>query len=514
MILLVHPPVSKPCEPPPGIARLAGALKAQGVTYKLIDANIEGLLSLLDAPGTAPDTWTRRALRDRASNVAALRKWPAYSSADRYRRAVADLNRALAGAAPEGTVRIGLCNYDDRHLSPVRSGDLLKAAAHPEQNPFYPYFSRRLTGAIEQDSPALIGFSLNYLSQAVTAFAMIGFVKGRFPGIQTVLGGSLVTSWVRSPFWHNPFAGLVDHVVDGPGEKPLLALAGAPEDCAAGVEPDYGGLPLHLYLAPGMILPYSASDGCYWNRCSFCPERAEGNRFKALGRTLAKDQVQALVARHRPVLLHLLDNALSPALLETLAHNRPGAPWYGFTRFSDLLADYPSCVALRESGCVMLKLGLESGDREVLDRMRKGIDLPTVSRTLRNLRRAGIATYVYLLFGTPYETEAGARKTLEFVANHSDAIGFLNVAVFNLPLNSPDASALRTKPFYAGDLSLYTDFVHPSGWNRSQVRRFIDRELKRHPAVAPILTGDPPSFTSNHAPLFVLGKGGRYGTEG
>jgi hypothetical protein len=38
-----------------------------------------------------------------------------------------------------------------------------------------------------------------------------------------------------------------------------------------------------------------------------------------------------------------------------------------------------------------------------------------------------------------------------------------------------------------------------------RVRRFLDREWKRHPLIAPILRRDPPIFTSNHAPFFADG---------
>jgi len=48
----------------------------------------------------------------------------------------------------------------------------------------------------------------------------------------------------------------------------------------------------------------------------------------------------------------------------------------------------------------MLKLGLESGDQGVLDQMKKGFCLEEASRVIKNLREAGISTYVYLLFGT------------------------------------------------------------------------------------------------------------------
>jgi len=34
------------------------------------------------------------------------------------------------------------------------------------------------------------------------------------------------------------------------------------------------------------------------------------------------------------------------------------------------------------------------------------------------------------------------------------------------------------------------------------VRRFLDHEFRREPAVAAILRNDPPLFTSNHAPFF------------
>ena len=66
------------------------------------------------------------------------------------------------------------------------------------------------------------------------------------------------------------------------------------------------------------------------------------------------------------------------------------------------------------------------------------------------------------------------------------------------------AETYATEPFYAGDLSLYTGFRHPQGWERQRVRQFLSREFTRHPAVAPILRRDPPFFTSNHAPLFAM----------
>lgn len=501
-MLLIHPPIAKPCEPPAGIARLAGALQAHGIPCRLLDANLEGILWLLGRPAAAVDTWSRRAERHRAAHLESLRDRRTYNSPDRYGRSVRDLNRLLALAGRESGGAITLADYQQPGLSPVRSNDLLAAAERPEQNPFYPWFSVRLAELL-QEPVRTVGFSLNYLSQAVCTFAIAGYLRRHHPGVEIVLGGGLVTSWLQRPGWKNPFAGLVDELVAGPGEAPLLARHGI--TCTEGkpATPCYDGLPLDDYLSPGPILPYSAAGGCYWNRCSFCPERAEGNRYRPLPVARVVAELGKLVSRHRPRLVHLLDNALTPALLRGLAAHPPGAPWYGFARFEELLADPDFCRALRSSGCVMLKLGLESGDQGVLDRLEKGIDLSLASRILGNLKDAGIGVYLYLLFGTPAEDEAAARRTLAFIREHHRAITCLNLAIFNMPLFGAETEEYGSDLFYDGDLSLYTGFRHPSGWDRGKVRKFLAKEFGRDPAIAPILRRDPPLFTSNHAPLFL-----------
>jgi radical SAM superfamily enzyme YgiQ (UPF0313 family) len=530
-MLLIYPPLAKACEPPAGIGRLAGALRDHGHPCTLLDANLEGQLHLLAHSLPGPDTWSRRAHRNLPAHLAALRGPGLYRDPARYQRAVSDLHRVLQTANPPG-LQLNPANYQDESLSPLKSGDLLRAAARPTTNIFYNYFGPRLEALLAETTYDLLGFSINYLSQALPGFAMIGYLKKHHPELPIVAGGGLITSWLRNPNWRNPFTGLLDHLVAGPGESALLGLLSSESSNSRGGHrenqasrrlpppaaeklalrnplaapqnscPDYQGLPLANYLAPGLILPYAASAGCYWRKCSFCPETAEDNPYQNLTPEVVLAQIKILKAQTDPALLHFLDNAISPALMRALVAKPPGLNWYSFARVGPELADPEFCLALRASGCVMLKLGLESGDQAVLDAMHKGIDLAMVAQALANLEKAGIATYVYLLFGTPTESLAAARRTLAFTVAHSSAITFLNLAIFNMPLASPDVAELAENEFYAGDLSLYTDFAHPLGWRRKEIRCFLDREFKRHPAIVPILRRDPPFFTSNHAPFF------------
>jgi hypothetical protein len=503
-LLLIHPPVVKPSEPPAGLAKLAGALSGNGIPHRMLDANIEGILSLLaNAPG-GTDKWTQRASRNRARNLASIRDRSLYDNFAKYRRVVEEVCHLLNVSAAPYDIKMSIADYHDRKGSPVNSTDLIHAAEHPEENPFHRYFEERLGGLLQGGDHSMVGLSLNYLSQALSAFAMMGFIKKHFPSLKIVLGGGLVTSWMKSPAWQNPFNGLVDHCVAGPGEMPLLSLLGKKPQGDVHCQPDLRGFSVNDYMAPGFILPYATSTGCYWGRCSFCPERAEGNRYIQVSPRKVTPELGCIVSDTKPALIHLVDNAISPAILKALAEDRPGVPWYGFARVTDELADPDLCSALKHSGCVMLKLGVESGDQGVLDAMQKGIDISQASKALKTLAGAGIATYVYLLFGTPYETERKARTTLNFIAEHSKYIDFMNVAVFNLPVNSPEAAGLELKSFYEGDLSLYTDFVHPKGWDRRTVRAFLDKEFKKDPAIRQIIQRQPPFFTSNHAAFFEL----------
>lgn len=499
-MLILHPPLTKPCEPPAALGYLAAALEAHGRKCTIYDMNIEGLHYLFETVKPAGDTWSRRAFKNLRQNIAALQSKSTYYNIDHYRRAVADINRVLEIAGRDFNIQLSLVNYQDKSLSPLKSDDLLQAANDFSSNIFYSYFSAKLAEILETDDSRHIGLSLNYLSQVHCCFAIAGYLKKNYPLRKIIIGGGLVTTWLSNPGWQNPFGRFVDQFISGRGEEPLLKLL-KKEPKEHQFRPRYSTLLENRYLSPGFVLPYATSSGCFWKKCSFCPETSEGSPYLHVHPRKSIRDLEVLTAATSPVLIHLLDNALSPATLQTLNKTPAPAPWYGFVRFDAGLSDLDFCRRLRRSGCAMLKLGLESGDQEVLNRMAKGIDLRLVSTVLHNLHKVGIATYVYLLFGTPAESRREAGHTLDFVEQHSQTISFLNLAIFNLPARSREISALEVSDFYEGDLSIYRNFIHPKGWNRGEVRRFLDTTFKRSPGIAAILRNDPPLFTSNHAPF-------------
>jgi radical SAM superfamily enzyme YgiQ (UPF0313 family) len=71
----------------------------------------------------------------------------------------------------------------------------------------------------------------------------------------------------------------------------------------------------------------------------------------------------------------------------------------------------------RESGCVYLAMGVESGDDEVLKKINKGITVQQVREAVNIIKDAGIYLGTYYILGHPDETLETARKTVDLAVS-------------------------------------------------------------------------------------------------
>ena len=77
--------------------------------------------------------------------------------------------------------------------------------------------------------------------------------------------------------------------------------------------------------------------------------------------------------------------------------------------------DKPMMERMKKAGCHTIKVGVESGVQEILDRIKKGITLEQIRQTFRWAEEVGISTHAHLMIGHPGETEATINETIKFV---------------------------------------------------------------------------------------------------
>lgn len=307
------------------------------------------------------------------------------------------------------------------------------------------YSTSRTIDEVIKRRPSLVGFSTTIFNIANT-YSIIQAVKKECPDILTVIGGYGV---VFSPDLLGDKLAEIDFFIKGEGEKPLyrliqvLAGNGRYQDVPGliwredgvvranppGQPADINTLPLPaLDLLPqanyAMHPPFNINPplclvetarGCGW-QCNFC----------SLPRQLRQKSPDRVIeeikwARHiyKANEIHFVDPTF-PAGKERffeissgIRRHFPGLSWSCKSRVE--LIDSGVAECLSDSGCYMVSLGVESGSQKMLDALNKGATVEEVRTGLGLLKKHHVRSLVYIMFGTPGETDETVRQTMELL---------------------------------------------------------------------------------------------------
>jgi len=523
-IVFLTPPLIKPSEPGLSAAAAAQWFRARGVDASALDASIgwyghalqgsqmAAALVQAEARGYAKGTLQafRQAARDGGE---ALKRPEVYGRRHVYSSAVSHLANALRLASvPHPGFQLRVADVEVVGRRPHNSVDLEAVAAAP--TPFDAYFFEELLPWIEAQRFTHVAISLTFLHQAYAAFRLAFLLRQHLPQVPRLLGGPLVACWSAvGASLEAPVFGLFHRVFTTTSEAEMDALVtelgGTPSPENGVLAPDLAATDWDAYLVPMPTVPVALGRGCYWRRCTFCPDYLHP-KYRACGPDALEGWLEAVAARFPSgAMLHLTDSALSPALLarvaEVIRSRRLPLRWHGFVRLEKRFADPALMAQLAEGGCAMLQWGLETASPRLLELMEKGITPDQARDVLRSSAAAGIRNHAYLLFGLPTETDGEREETLAFVQAEAEALHDLNVSILNLPRRSPmhdDAARYgitSMSPFgQETDLSLYDDFRCGDGHPRLEARHWIAGRFAKDPAVKRILGDLNAPFKANH----------------
>jgi radical SAM superfamily enzyme YgiQ (UPF0313 family) len=306
----------------------------------------------------------------------------------------------------------------------------------------FPYNKKFMESVLEEFRPDIAG------ATAVTmtfdnAVSVIRDIKSVDPSITTVMGGPHVTFCAKETLSLFPE---IDFIVLGEGEETIVELAEALHEGRdiSGMEgivfrknsgivdngtkkrrmnidslplPARHLLPLGRYRALGMPLSMTTSRGCPF-KCIFCVGRKMVGakvRYRDPGKVVDEmEHLSSFGFRQINVADDLFTSNGNHCLgvCDEIVGRGLEIKWTSFARVDTVSVEV--LKRMKEAGCHTVSFGIESGNREMLKRIKKGITLDHVIEAVQMCNEAGVSPHASFILGLPGETPETLKETVEF----------------------------------------------------------------------------------------------------
>ena len=332
---------------------------------------------------------------------------------------------------------------------------IVSATADGVRNPFLALYEDHLLAQVPWEEYGLAGISIIHVGQVIPGLTLARLLRKKYPDLHIVIGGSVFARHqdilknkqiLFEEFFHSIilFEGeepLDQLIVSLKENKPLSTVPNLiylengevirngkskalPYEQLA--RPTFDGLPLEKYLMPYPVLPYMASRGCYWGKCTFCTHSfIYDSYYRKDNEQRVADDLDYLGKRYGTKYFTFSDEAISPSAFRRMSSAilSKGVEMrsLGMLKFESGNVETPELFEeMQRAGFIMLFFGLESANDRILSIIDKGCDQATEKLVLKNSSDAGIWNHLYLFFGFPTEERHEAEDTIQFTVKNSE----------------------------------------------------------------------------------------------
>ena len=253
--------------------------------------------------------------------------------------------------------------------------------------------------------------------------------------------------------------------------------------------PAWDLLDLRRYRLPLVDQPYvmvEASRGCPYS-CDFCVAPIhQGHKFREKSASALVDEIERGYRDFGIAYFYLWGDTVTlnvktfSAFCEELIARKLPIHWLGNAR-ADNLTDPAFVQRLRQSGCWMLALGVETESEEVRKDMLKRLEGQKIRAAITNMRAAGIRSFAFFILGYPGETPASLDRTIEYAvelnpdfANFYPAVPYPGTALYD---KAKRAGLLRDEDWSRMEYSYY--LLEGNGLDERTVMGAINRAKRR-----------------------------------
>ena len=158
---------------------------------------------------------------------------------------------------------------------------------------------------------------------------------------------------------------------------------------------------------------FITSRGCPY-KCIFCEQGSKP--FRARSPKNVVDELEVCYKEFGIRELDFFDSSFTIrkdrviAICDEIQRRKLDIVWAARTRVDCITDDVLS--AMRRGGCNRIYYGIESGNREILQTLKKSTSLEMYRDVVTRTKAHGINTFGYFMVGNPHETEASIRQTI------------------------------------------------------------------------------------------------------
>ncbi len=177
-----------------------------------------------------------------------------------------------------------------------------------------------------------------------------------------------------------------------------------------------------------------SSRGCPY-RCTFCNKAVHGSRYrrKSPGKVVEEIRLQKEILGIDEVYfvddLFVTNKSWLEEFMLLYRTSNIGLPWRCLGRVDQV--GFPVYEKMKKAGCFLVQFGIESGDNDVLKKIKKNITREQAMSAVCAARKAGLNTATYFVLGHPDDTYSTIKKTIEFAQElNADACHFFVMVPF------------------------------------------------------------------------------------
>jgi len=328
---------------------------------------------------------------------------------------------------------------------------------------------------IKEFKPDIIGFKLWIGEGFVNSIRIAEIIKKEFSHIRIFAGGPQV-DWFGENIYKYGYGEFFEALAYGEGEETICLIADYVEgkiklqDMPNIIYRDGGKIrktltkrienleslekPIYdkeIYYPMDdskkiKIIMLDESRGCP-NRCSFCmhPNKS-GNYWRIRKPDKIVDEIEYLIKKYRTNIFRFAGSNPPPHLKRGIAREiikrglkiKYGA--FGHAR-GMTFDDYK---LLKESGCVSLFFGVESGSQYILDKaMNKGNKVSQIKEALLMCKEAGIKAVASVIVPAPFDTDETIEETYKLLAETKPSS-----VIVNIPGALPNTKWFEERDYY------------------------------------------------------------------